>query len=72
MSMRLPDTTKAVARRPGLWERRVTGRNVEAVTTTGETVRGRVVEVTAFEIALETAAGTVILHKGSVPVVRVK
>ena len=71
MNEKKPGSSSPPPVRPDIW-RRYGGRPVEATTSTGDVIKGKLVEVTMFELVVETATGPVILHKGHVPVVRVR
>ena len=71
MNEKKPESSPPRPVRPDVWKR-FGGRPVEATTSTGDVIKGRLVEVTMFELVVETATGPVILHKGHVPMVRVR
>ena len=54
-----------------IWLRYALGRTVEVTTSTGDVIRGKLVDESQFELVVETLQGVAILHKNC-PAVRVK
>ena len=71
MNEKKPESSPPRPARPDVWKR-YGGRLVEASTSSGDVIKGRLVEATMFELVLETLQGVVILHKAHTPVVRVR